>query len=373
MYAAAAEIGLSVIRKITDLWLKEKINNTAAMKADSLVEYTKVARVEPIVLIDTDCLYVESLPDIQQSLLSIFAGYYLQAIAISTNIGKINVIRHLDRLNPNRNVGDSATSTGFLLAEESYKDKLPTFGQESIGTIVADYEKADETDLSSGTNIRDASKELKELSNLSVGKMFNVEITDGTAKATLPIAIRLMASSLPSASITHILSVDSQDNSLKERYHAWKAGRIEFIKDLVFCQDLIDAHRKELMTDKDGIYSSLIARNRSNQISSIVSMNPSIATASNIVIMSDTTADKLEATINGKLRDFKTREAVMKKTSLMLMVIIEKQWNRITIYTRSLNLPMELSASDIKTASKGNGPDISEIIKAYSLGMPPTL
>lgn len=45
------------------------------------------------------------LPDVLQSLQSIFSGYYLQALAISTNIGKINVVKHLDKLNPNRNVG----------------------------------------------------------------------------------------------------------------------------------------------------------------------------------------------------------------------------------------------------------------------------
>ena len=118
MYGQLADIGLSAIRKITDLW--------SGAKADSLIDYTRVARVEPIVLIDNDCLYLESLPEVMQSLQSVFAGYYLQAIAISTNVGKVEVMRHLDKLNPNRKPLDSALdSAGWLLAQESYRHRLP--------------------------------------------------------------------------------------------------------------------------------------------------------------------------------------------------------------------------------------------------------
>ncbi len=460
-----ATIGLGLIRKITDLW--------SASKSDSLIDYTQVARVEPIVLIDADCLYMEALPEVQQSLLSIFAGYYLQAVAISTNVGKVEVMRHLDKLNPRRNPADSAAnSMGYLLAEESFQGRLPSYGGLALEasddrmTVVAErkleldikkdkqarkqqgrefgaqlrnteaqrkeakekmifaekqfeeakranksqqevakaktgldnakleFDKADaatsnqlskdklqldkdrrQDDLSRHevTIDRDTISSLSELSNLSVGKMLNVEITDGLHRATIPIAIRLMASSLPSASLIHILTIGNKDNSAKERYHAWKSGRLEFIKDLCFCQDLIDEHRKNLMHDKDGVYSNLLHRQRGNQLSTIVSGNPTVATASNIVVMSKATADKMELELDGKLSEFKIRERIFKTTYVMIMAIIDQSWNIVTFYHRGINGSTELSVKDLKASNRGGGTDVSEILKAYQFGNSPSL
>jgi hypothetical protein len=466
MYGQLADIGLSAIRKITDLW--------SGAKADSLIDYTRVARVEPIVLIDNDCLYLESLPEVMQSLQSVFAGYYLQAIAISTNVGKVEVMRHLDKLNPNRKPLDSAMdSAGWLLAQESYRHRLPRPNDARIALeasdrpfykdgaqIDADNNRAHEKNLREWEKdrreleahalnmtvidnksrldqaafverVRDAQRQydqnvaqfghqkamdmakqdlakaglalnekqfklqqqdredrlsaheisigrdtlqtIKELSNLSVGKMLSVEITDGLHRASIPVSIRLIASAIPSQNIVHILSIGNEDTSVKERYHAWKSGRLEFVRDLVFCQDLIDAHRKNLMADKDGIYANLIKRHRSNQLSTVVSGNPSVATASNLVVVSSDTASQLELKINGRLKDFKTREKLFKDTYVMIMVVIDKQWERATFYHRGIDMHTEVGMRDLKIANKGSGPDVSDILKAYQMGTAPSL
>ena len=505
MSALLENVGLYVIRKITDLW--------AGAKAESLIDYTQVARVEPIVLIDADCLYLDSISEVQQSLLSIFAGYYLQAVAISTTVGKIEVRHHLDKLNPRRSPSDSAANTmGWLLAQESYKHRLPIMGDSrfALEAIVDEDKKTsvppninqqkiemererleqqrkelshkkeqlehekeklkheklssqqrdassekehaqrekqfkqaeerlenerkkldqeaeklkhdktktedqkasekarmdlerdkiqfqkdqlefqkDESQLynknfysdkyqrnreySSGYS-KDSISDLKELSNLSVGKMLSVEITDGKHKTAIPIAVRLMASSIPSASLVHILSMNSQDiTSAKERYHAWRAGRLEFIKDLILCQDLIDAHRKNLMHDRDGIYSNLLKRNRTNQLSTILSGNPSVAAASNLVIMSNDTLAQLELHLDGKFSSFKIREDVFKTGNIMIMVIIDKAWDRCTFYHRGINGATEVSIKDLKATNKGSGPNVSDILAAYRLGNSPSL
>lgn len=375
MYGQLADIGLSTFRKITDLW--------SGAKADSLIDYTRVARVEPIALIDNDCLYLDSLPEVMQSLQSIFAGYYLQAIAISTNVGKVEVTRHLDKLNPNRKPLDSAAdSAGWLLAAESYTHRLPTPTDVRIslegltemlnGGKVRDDKENEKREFATQLE-RDTTRELKELSNLSVGKMLSVEITDGLHKASIPVSIRLMASSIPSQNLVHILSVGNEDKSVKERYHAWRAGRLEFIRDLVFCQDLIDAHRKNLMADKDGVYSNLIQRHRGNQLSTLVSGNPSVATASNLVVISTNTAAQLELKINGKLSDFRTREKLFKETYVMIMAVIDKEWDRVRFYHRGIDTYSDVGVRDLKIANKGSGPDVSDILKAYQMGNSPSL
>lgn len=358
MIKEASEAGLAVIRKITDLW--------SAAKSDSLIDYTKVARVEPICLIDNDLMFVEQLPDVLQSLQSIFTGYYLQAWQISANIGKIEVRRELDKLNPNRSALDSAAdSAGWLLAAESYRDRLPMPGNQ----VAMEDEKL----RTQATLGKDTLAQVKELSNLSVGKQVAVEVTDGLHSATIMVNIRLIASSLPSNDMVHILSVGNEDRTVKERYHAWRAGRLEFIKDLVLCQDLIDGHRKALMKDKTGIYSNILARRRGNQLSTVVSANPSVATASNLAVISSETAEQLELSIGGKLENFRKREEVFEKTYLMIMAVVDKAWSQVTFYHRGIAQPTQMSMAALKSANKGSGPDVSEILKAYRAGSNPTL
>ena len=363
MYGQLSDIGLSAIRKITDLW--------SGAKADSLIDYTRNLRVEPITLIDSDLLYHDGLPEVMQSLQSLFAGYYLQAVAVSTTVGKISVMRHLDKLNPNRKPLDSAADTaGWLLATESYKHRLPRPNDLRVALEAADGSAQRPSNFGSG---RDTMSTLKELTNLSVGKMLSVEITDGLHHATIPISIRLMASSIPTQSLVHILSVGNEDKSAKERYHAWKAGRLEFIKDLVFCQDLIDAHRKNLIADKDGLYANILKRHRGNQISTMVSGNPSVATASNLAVLSSDTVSQLELKINGKFKDFRTREKVFKETYMMIVAVVDKEWDRVTFYHRGISEATEVGMRDLKVANKGSGPDVSDILKAYQIGSNPSL
>lgn len=469
MLSNVVQIGIQAINKITDLW--------AAGTSDSLIDYTSPSRVEPIALIDSDALYHEALPQVMQSLLSQFAGYYLQAIAISATVGKINVSRHLDKLNPSRNpISSAVNSIGYLMATESYTDRLPLVGEtkrnlsleafdrerllleedkHELNVDKFNYQRARDTiannqwqttntahaekakqdalnalnsyelnvkkmgndeadrklkndlaragfDLSKANSAiqndlaqanyklrvaeredklktsefmvgRDTLSVIRELSDLSVGKLFTVEITDGLHKASIPVSIRLMASQLPTNNLVNILAMNNQDTSVKERYYAWKEGRIEFIKDLVLCQDLIDEHKKNLMNDKTGIYSEILSRRRKNQVSGLVTANPSVATASNIVIMTDDTVDQLQMKINGKLSDFKTREKVFKETYVMIMAVIDKKWNRITFYHRGIATHTELGMSDLKASSRGNGPDVTEILKAFTAGHSPSL
>ena len=469
-----AGVGLTAMKKVLDLFKRDKDNIAQGLKADSLIDFTQVCRVEPITLIDADCLYLDSLPDVQQSLLSIFAGYYLQALAISTSIGKINVMRHLDRLNPTRSGSGAVTSAAtWLLASESYKDALPTFEkkialeadpsyvhdrygnntestqasydlnsakfdeqirQNNIANDFKDYDiefnrmkfysdsRMSELELKQRTEeaqrnfelnkekfgfdkamrlaqqelaekglaLQEASRQdrlnssefgfgkdtmstLKELTNLSVGKMFSVEITDGISKGTFPVSVRLIASALPTSSMIHILTIGNKDLSGKERWHGFKSGRLDFIKDLIFCQDLIDEHRRNLIKDKEGVYSEMVRRSSNNKIAGTFTLNPSIATASNIAVISDTTADQLELHLNGKISDFKIRQKMMENTYLMILAVIDKEWERVTIYHRGLHLPTEVSVRDMRAANKGSGIDVGSVLAAYRMGNSPNI
>lgn len=403
----SADAALTGIRKIADIW--------AAAKPDSLIDVTRQLRVEPITLVDQDCLLLDSLPEVMQSLLSIFAGYYLQAVAVTMQVGDVQVGRHLDRINPNRSASGhlidiAHNASGNVLRMESYVDRLPVpeeyeeeLALEAQGASFAkrgrDHlraararlnrerreqrreDSAHRKSVSLGDN---AQRELKEAANLSVGKIFDVSLTGGAGgtgrggpkdqqTVSVPVAIRLMANAITSASLVHILSHGTQDTSVKERYHAWRAGRLEFIKDLILCNDLIDARRRNLMKDKDGLYSAIANRQKNGFWSGILSGQPSIGMASNLVVMSSATADELEMRTNYQLKNFQQRQKIFQETALMIMVVIDKEWDRVTFYHRGIALPTQLGVRDLKAANKGTGPDVSDILRAYQLGNAPSL
>lgn len=349
-------------------------------RADSLVKYTKVTRVEPVTLVDAKAVYLPYTHDVLQTLNSIFAAYYLQAVSISVNVGKVDVVRLLDKINPNRDPMENAGMfVGDMLSEESYKHALPRldrkFGLEAFGDDVEKhYAKAhgDNKIIEQGFG-KDTVARATEVANLSVGKLLEVEICQGEQKAVIPVSVRLIVSSIASDNLSHILSVGSKDTSVKERYHAWRSGQLTFIKDLMLCQDLIDDHRSALMNDKSGMYQQTLDRRNRNKISAILSGQPSVATASNLVVMTSETARQIESASAGRFKDFKFRQNIFKNTYVMLMVVIDTAFEQITIYTRDMETPMIVSAKEIKSANKGSGPDVAEILKAYQLGNSPTI
>jgi len=361
----ALAVGLQLVQRIADVWREAK--------SDSLIDYTRVARVEPLCMVDNDVILSTAISETMQSMLSLFTGYYLQAVALSATIGRIDVMRHLDKLNPNRNPADNiGQAATWMMGLESYKHRLPTLDNciNSQGEAVSLEAYNEDQSVDFG---KDMIATVKEASNLSVGKLVNVELTDGNNKGTIPISFRLMAAAMRTPDLLKIFTIGTEDTSMKERWHSWRSGRIEFIKDLCLCVDLIEAHRKNLASDKDGIYTSIINRNRKNQLSTILSGNPSVATASNLVITSTDTIGQLELMINGKWENFRVREKVFAKTFLMIVAVIDKQWDRVTFYHRGLPHGTDISLSDMKASNKGSGPDVGEILKAYQLGSTPSL
>lgn len=365
------EVGLNVIRRVTDLW--------NASQSKSLAEYTAMTRIEPITLIDTDLIHYENTELILKTLVNIFAGYYLQAWTLSTGLGvnSVEIRRSLDRMNPNRSAIKSGVDTaGWVMSAESYNHRLP--GPRIMPSFEAIDVKFPNVELDpeyQAPNVgvhRDTVSTLKDLVSLAVGKELVLEIQDGDCKAQITANVRLMTTNIPTEEMVRLLSHSGQPRGYIERYNAWRMGRLEFIKDICLAQDLIREHRKNLVKDKTGIIQKILSRRRSNKLASVFSGNPSIATASNLAVITADTARAIEGELSGKLDDFKTREKVFDDSYLMIMVVVDKDWDRVTLYTQGLAESQDISIREMKGSSK-NGPDVAEILRAFRAGSTPGL
>ncbi len=343
-----------------------------AAQAGSLVEYTRLTRVEPVTLVDLTIRNASFMPDVMQTMCSLFTAYYMQAISLSMNVGDINVVKILDAVNPNRSIAAASSpiighlvidkqSLGIEAPNITPDDLYQRGGVYGIGKSPADM------------SFKDPNKIVQEVANLAVGKLVDVRLESKGCKAVFPVQIRLQTVGIDVDNLTRTLSIGNRDISMKERFHAWRSGEISMLRDLILCQDLIDEHRKNLMNDAVGIYKESIARNNRNVLAAVLSGAPSISTASNLVVMSPDTVRGIEKNVNGRLSDFHVREKVFKETYVMIMAIVYPMDEMVEIYTRSIPQSMLLSKEDIKAARKSSDVDLMKIFQAYASGSSPSL
>lgn len=397
----------TVVSTIAKYASKIKVNNKVNVNTNSIIEFSAVTRFEPRTLVDSTLDNSEELVQVLQSVNTLFAAYLLQAIAINDTVGNIEIIKHLDKFNPNRQ--DIKTNYDFkpVIGLESYDSKpanlnpdLYRFGLPSMEDIGAKIDRVvdeigdaykkgqgkgkklneyrDEAarltgtvdtttdDSSVGTHGNAVKEVLSNDFDLSVGKLFSVEIRSGDQCAQVPVSVRLMVQRASSAAMVDILKFGSNVETIEDRVDRWKMGELEFWRDIVFCQDLIDEHKKALTRDKTGHLQDLMKRAETNRKASRKTGTPSVGTASSIYVISKDTAKAAERALLGKLDNPKVRQKMFENTYSMILVVMDTQWRRATIYHRGIPTPTELTFNELKAAArKGSGTDVMEILRAF--------
>ena len=352
--------------------------------SDNLVKYTSVTRVEPVVLLEESIRHQAYATDILQTLTSIFAGYYTQAIAISIPVARIDVIKLLDKVNPRRNLGSNlAGAAGYMLTQESYQHRLPfptakpgvgmeALGNDIFGAFRDQGQECPKDDTSKQSFGRDTISNIQLDTNLCVGKQLEIVLEDQGNKAVIPVTVRLAVNTIDTESMIHNLTLGGRQMTGKERGHRWKENELDLVRDIFFVEDIIKQHRRALIKDKSGFFQDTLKRRRENRLSAIASGSASVADASSMVVLTARTAKEIESRLGGKLSNMKVRQQLFDETAIMLMVIVNDDWGKVTIYHNSIDLPTGLSLTEVKNAAKGSGPDIGEILKAYQLGSAPS-
>ncbi len=354
------------------------------VRSNSLIEYGKMTRVEPVTLVDKGCVMIPQLTDVLQTLNTLFAAYYLQAISLSCHIGNIDVIKLLDAVNPNRDLGAmAAAGLGHIITKEDFKHYLPMFNisMEADDKTKPLKEKAKLPygfdALTAGTSDASSAEgnigQAMEASNLAIGKLINVTIEAEGAKAVIPVQVRLDIMEIAADAMIRVFSSYKSEKSMKERWHGWRSGQLSFIRDLIFCTDLIDEHRKALMNDQERILADTFARIRNNQMAGVASGSPSVASASTLVVMTDESMKRLERQIMGRFNDFKVRERVFEETYAMIFCVIIPDRELVTFYYRSIPHGTTVSFRDLKGSSKDANVDILKVLQAFQSGNSPSL
>lgn len=368
---------MAEVRDVKDLLslvgdVKAKMDTYAGK--GSIIEYSQPARVEPIAMLDTRFIHLPYASDVMNTLVNIFAGYYLQAISLSTlKVGDVNVMHALQKFNPNTPLIVSTESlNGCFANPDQYAHGLPSKNTVSIEDAFGtpSLEAKDGKHLQATGRFSDVTKEANAL---SVGKMLEVNLQQGDTKAVVNVSLRILANAVSPTTLTHNLSENRKNSTARERYYGMRAGSLKFLKDIIFAQDLIESHKKSRIRDQDGVFDDIRARRNKNTLAAIFRDGVSFGTASNIVVMTEQTRKEIESESGLNVGYYKDRERIFADTYTMLMVVVDPEWEQVVIYHRSIDRPSELSLKDIKSSERRGGPDVSEILKAYQMGNQPNL
>ena len=385
----------------------------------SLADITKIARVEPITLISSSLVGTKELYNILHGVLNIYTGYYLQAVSIlGTQIYDSRVLKILDKTNPDRDLKTFLTSG--QLVYESYKEQsyvspkalstltlenakytLPMLKSDAKASLESmklnDY-GYDEDDSIGGTNSRNknlgtAVMQIDSFDKLgmTVGKVVSVSFgtgpsgggkgknantgntgdnTEDNAMVTVPVIIKLDTMITQSEVITSIATANADEITFGSRFRDALGGRINFIKDFIMCSDLITAQKRTMIKDVDGFYAQQLKRINNSKMYSVLSGNVSLAGISAIYVMSEEEEAAVQRKIGGKISNKTTRGIVFDNTAAMMLVVIDREWERVSIYVRDIDGFSQNSFDSFKSSTDKQNSQIMDMMKAFTMNNP---
>lgn len=376
----------------------KRIGDGASVR--SLSSQALLSRIEPRGVVEEQALTFDGLSDILQASVNLVSIYFIQAAMNGSQVGDVKVKKVLEQLNPNRGVDT------WLMAHENrkpalaalthhdlpenYRFALPTcdslrptgtYANESGKVYKFDAKKmsyeltddpADRGDVRSVTTNDKLSKILYEPSNLLVGKVFDLEFKHKGDSINIPIVVRLRSDTLPSSVITQIMVQHGQNIGMFSRLEAAWEGEIEWIDDFLFAKDLRKARKAARLADKTGIYDEIVDQVRNNRTMGVLTLTPSYNTASSIWVVTKPTMDEVALKLGGTMKDLGVRKKLFDNIFAFIVAVIDTDYERVTFYYHDIPYPTSVSMRDIKAANKAKGPDVTDVLKTYTMGNAPT-
>jgi hypothetical protein len=370
----------------------------------AITDIGKIARIEPITVIDKDLIGIPELQHILHGVLNLYTAFYLQAVSIlSADLQDVRILKILDKTNPDRDLKTVLTSgyTSYesytdhppvTLSLESCKYKLPTHtGNNKV------YSKEDvedwpgklvnqqlEYDKPSKDNVTLQKVEYLDKLPTAVGKVIEVKFSynnatggkkEGSSSNTtvIPVVVRLDTMLMTPDVLKPILTANEDEIKFSSRFADALRGRISFIKDFILCSDLIKAQKKTMMKDPSGIYTQILKRINSSRAYSALTGNISMAAISSIFVISAKTEKAIKEKIGGDLTNKLTRKIVFDNISAMCIVVVDDEWEMVSIYIRDMDSYSQNSFNDFKVISdKASASQITDMLKAFSIGQAPS-
>jgi hypothetical protein len=167
-------------------------------------------------------------------------------------------------------------------------------------------------------------------------------------------------------SLVTLFSFSKKDLSFTERWHDYRSGRIG-LTDFLFMQDVVKEYKRANIELRDDVFGLDSGRRSRDLLYSTISGNTKINKITHIAIMTEATQARIERELTIDFDRVNQRKKLFDRTNVLMIAVVDRQWNRLRVYTRGYSDHTDVSMKDIDTYSKkSTGSDIMEFLKAFS-------
>jgi len=335
----------------------------------SLVDISKKARVEPIAIVNRELPTLKEYNSIMNGVLNLYVSYYVQAIQLlDVYYENAKVVKILDSVSPDRSYIYESNKIETLLLDKCHFSFENLYDEDILRSPEDMYDIKD-YQFNTDAEYIDRIKALGKVIELS----FNIADTDDVKnmkKITIPVAIRLLTHLTEPGVIRNIMSLNKESIKVGSRFKQVVEGRIGFIKDFLFAEDLIKKQKRLMFRDGAEAYNDIIKRYNKGSIFTVLNEgNVGYGKISSIYCITEEDEAFIAREYGVKLSNKSVRDKIFNNSMSMIICVFDREWERITTYVRDTNGYSQNNFSDFKDAKDKNvGEQISEMVKALSAG-----
>ena len=327
----------------------------------SLVELSQHSRVIAPLIFERELYYSDArnaLGNCMRTAENMYTGFYLLALNTIMQVGNISVDKTLGRVNPNRNVKESADSKSLVFLDDKGFN-LQEKQKNSIDVGASDA----------------AIELLNKDANAVTGKFLTVTLTDGQATMKMPLNISMRIASSPAEVLASILAIGGPQNTWRARWHRMMAGELSFWSDMILLSDLVREHKRISRMDKEGIRKAVNAARINAAKAAASTKIPSSGAIASTYIISKANQEAIERKIGRRLSGYTTRQKVMAEALAMQLIIIDEAEEMVTFYFHSLDQGTTVSFKQLEksNSSSTSGSDLLTILQALRTGNVPQI
>ena len=293
--------------------------------------------ISPLVLFEQSLQYQDFMSELMTIINMRDIRDALTHINYQSKIDGVRIGELVDSINPNRTAG-MLCRNGL---EAYYPPKNSVLAKPDNGNKGKDDGVSFEAAEFQG---------FKEYTPLAVGRTVGASVLHNGKPATFPLTFRQIPIPTTTANLELIFEAARGGEGWDIRVKDWKFGGIT-TPELLSGVDDIRREFKIRTQEMTGYYQEANARETRNRVESIRTGVLSVNSLANTIIMTKTTANKIEMDIGIKFGSSKM-DVIRKFVKANTIVVVDLQYPNFTFYSMSSNIAERFTLADIRQKSK---------------------
>lgn len=351
----------NVVRSIGGVvrYIKDFKNSNAR----SLPERAQPASIVSKLFIDDTVAEEDIMLDLIGALNQLYVAYIFAALGMESYVDSARTVKDISKL---------VSTEAFL--DDSVDKLYRELGDNLVPTMEQNVQPGSEPARGKSGEFSASSVQLeKSEQRLIAGRVVEVGVTN---QAGTTSNVRIMMQLVPriiSSDIAEAFLSMNVPPSVRHRFKQVMAGEIRFMKDFVLAMDQIREHRERLKQDRTGDFKEMLSKQNNSLLkywNNILRIEPNYNSASSVLIMDKQTFKKALSDSGIDKFDEKARAQFFSKSFMMMMAVIDTDYNTVDLYLNGIKGVGQYSFNEIEKvgSSKGQGLSLKDVMSVFGRG-----